>query len=64
MWVRIAMGAGLFLLGFTLGRGFERLEKNAHSPQGTTRIRDALARQSAAEPATPAFEAPGNNTAG
>ena len=41
MWYRIAIGAGLFLLGYTLGRGFRRIDADQREP-GSTRIRDTL----------------------
>jgi hypothetical protein len=42
MWYRIAIGAGLFLIGYTLGRGFNRIEAQERESR-STRIREAIA---------------------
>jgi hypothetical protein len=41
MWYRFAIGAGMFLLGYTLGRGFKRMDEDARESR-STRIRDAV----------------------
>jgi hypothetical protein len=52
MWYRIAIGAGLFLLGYTLGRGFRRIEGEQGEPR-STRIRDSLSPQEQESPEPP-----------
>ncbi len=49
MFYRIAVGAGLFLLGYALGRG-TRHPVSPHEPSGTSRIRDALAEKMGQDP--------------
>lgn len=44
MFYRIALGAGLFLLGYALGRRV-RYPASKPEPSGTSRIRDALSGQ-------------------
>ena len=44
MLYRIAVGAGLFLLGYALGRRV-RYPASTPEPSGTSRIRDALSGQ-------------------
>jgi len=49
MFYRIAVGVGLFLLGFALGRGLRHpVTMAGHS--GTSRIRDTLADEMEAAP--------------
>jgi hypothetical protein len=52
MWYRIAIGAGLFLLGYTLGRGFRRIE-GEQGESRSTRIRDSLSPQESESAAPP-----------
>jgi hypothetical protein len=41
MWIRIGIGAGMFLLGYILGRGFKRMDADRREAR-STRIRDAV----------------------
>jgi hypothetical protein len=61
MWLRIAAGAGIFLVGYILGRGFQRLdEKQAASPGAAARIRDELAQNTGEQDAAPAAQSGDN----
>jgi hypothetical protein len=64
MWVRIAVGAALFLLGYTLGRGYKRLEEEAQSRAGSARIRDETAKQATAQDPTAAVGQTAGNIVG
>jgi hypothetical protein len=55
MWYRIALGTGLFLLGYALGRRTQHpLSEKQHS--GTARIRDALSEQGVEAPESEASD--------